>query len=98
MGDAFFPLAFGTALAAVVALISSRRVRSSSVAWLLSVGFVAVAVAFIWWLVRWFNDGCPDSPCEGHETAAAVIASGWVALVLAAAVALIAIRYANRSK
>lgn len=100
MGGVFETVAvYGSFIAAIlsVALLVARRVRSLlSVS--LCVGFIGLAIAFVWWLARWFGEGCPDQQglgfCNDLDTALPVLTATWGVLALLALWVLIRARLA----
>lgn len=88
---------FTTAIVGVVLLVGRRARSTLSVA--LCVAFIALAVAFGWWLARWFGESCPDQPdlgtCGDLDRVFAAMGGAWGLLVLAGVVVLIRARSAT---
>ena len=90
-GDDFLALYWLTAIAAIVMVVAGpfRSVPARA----LALGFVAIGIASVVWLIRWFADSCPDQfefGCKGQQTAIDVIFFVWVGLMLVAIAAVVA--------
>jgi hypothetical protein len=89
-GDDFLALYWLTAIAAIVMVVAGpfRSVPARA----LALGFVAIGIASVVWLIRWFADSCPDQlefGCKGQQTAIDVIFFVWVGLMLVAIAAMV---------